>query len=210
MTTTNETGRQRLERLRTEVAEMDYHAERARAQAASVPLPVRPGDEIHVLVTGVSIPTGGGFLATAHTSRAGETICLTEAMISASYNAGGQSWLAILGDDDAQISKWGEVRFRPGRAPEGIQTWNRRGDSDWVEQREAARREAWSQPTAQGRADALAAVNAKFGPAPTTSTTLSSAPDPSIAAAEAQRARLDASGKRFFMDYSAQEPGVKR
>lgn len=179
-------------------------------QAASAALPVAPGDEIHVLVTGVSIPTGGGFLASAHTSRAGETICITQKMIDASYSASGRSWMAIIDDEAAQLARWNEIRFRLGRAPEDVQTWTQHGDSDWREQREQARQAAWAEPNPDRRADALRAVHEKFGPAPTTSTIVSSTPDPSIAAAEAQQAALAAGGVRLEWTYEAQEPGVRR
>lgn len=205
-----ETGRERLERLRREVAEIEHHAEKARAQAASVALPVAPADVFHCLTTGATIPTGQGFMSASHLTRAGENIIVTGAMIAASYNGGGVSWMALIGDDDAQVAKWGEVRFRLGPAPEDVQTWTQYGDSDWREQRQAAREDAWAQPTAQARAEALAAVEKKFGPALPTSTTFSTAPDPSIRLAEEQRARLDASGKRFFMDVTAREAGSTR
>lgn len=171
-------------------------------QAASAPIPVVPGDEIHVLVTGVSIPTGGGFLASAHTSRAGETIRITRAIIDASYSASGRSWMALINNEPAQIEKWGEVRFRMGRAPEGVQTWTQYGDSDWREQREQARQAAWAEPNPDRRAAALRAVHDKFGPAPVTSTTISTTPDPSIKLAEEQRARLDAGGIRQTNNYA--------
>lgn len=199
MSTNNETPLQRLERLRAEVAAHE---------AATAPLPT-PGDKFHVLKTGINIHTGGNFLGCAHTSRAGETVVVTAAMIDASRNAAGWSWMSIIGDDEAQIQKWGEVRFRPGPAPADIQTWNSWGDPDWVEQREAARRDAWAQPTQEARAAALAAVNARFGPPPTTSTIISSTPDPSIKAAAEQRAALDAGGVRHVSHYEAQEPGIR-
>lgn len=202
MSTIIETPRERLDRLRAEAAQLTH--------AASAALPVAPGDEIHVLVTGVSISTGGGFTASAHTSRAGETICLTAAMIDASRDTFGNSWMSLIGDDAAQVERWGEVRFRLGRAPEGTPTWGAVGDSDWREQREDARKAAWAEADPVRRAAALQDVHDRFGPAPVTSTILNTTPDPSIAAAEAQQKALDAGGVRHVSHYVAVEPGVKR
>lgn len=197
----NETPRQRLERLRREVAN--------RKDAASAVLPVKPGDEFHVLRTGISIATGRGLLSAAHQTTAGETVIATAEMIAASYSAGGRSWMAIIGDDDAQLDRWGEIRFRLGRAPEDIQRWNEWGDSQWVELREQARREAWAQPTAAARAEALAAVHERFGP-PASTVTYWTHLDPSIAAAEAQQKALDEGGIRFSQHVEAREAGVRR
>ena len=203
-TNENETPRQRLERLRAEVAVLREE------QAASATLPVRPGDEIHALKAGLHVHTGGGFLASAHTTRAGETICLTAAMIDASRDTFGNSWMALIGDDAAQMERWGEVRFRLGRAPEGTPTWGEVGDADWRMQREEARQAAWAEADPDRRAAALRAVHEKFGPAPVTSTIINATPDPSIAAAEAQRKALDAGGVRHVNNYTAVEPGVQR
>lgn len=200
-TNTTESPRERLARLRAETAD--------RKQAASAALPVRAGDEIHVLKSGVTIPTGQGFMSASHISRAGETICVTEKMIAASYSASGRSWLAIVNDDAAQVERWNEVRFRTGRAPEGAPTWGAVGDADWREAREQARKDAWAMPTAQARAEALAAVEKRFGPAPTTSVTLNTTADPSIKLAEEQQAALNTGGVKLVSHYEAVEPGQR-
>lgn len=205
---TNESPRARLERLRAETADRKHAA--SAAPLIESGLPVRPGDEIHVLKSGIPIPTGAGFMSASHISQAGETICITEKMIAASYSASGRSWLAIIDDDAAQVERWNEVRFRPGRAPEGAPTWGVVGDADWREAREQARKDAWAMPTAQARAEALAAVESRFGPPPTTSVTLNTTPDPSIKLAAEQQAALDAGGVRHTSHYSAVEPGVRR
>ncbi|WP_144877532.1 hypothetical protein [Microbacterium sp. 1.5R] len=172
-------------------------------QAASAPIPVRPADTFHCLMTGATIATGQGLLSTAHITRAGENVVVTQAMIDASYSASGRSWMSLIDNEPAQLAKWGEVRFRMGRAPEDVQTWTQYGDSDWREQREAARQAAWAEPNPDRRAAALRAVHEKFGPAPVTSTTISTTPDPSIKLAEVQRARLDAGGVRQVNNYEA-------
>lgn len=206
MTYTNEiepAGVRRLREAREALATLQAEL------AASAPIPVRPADTFHCLTTGATIATGQGFLSTAHITKAGENIIVTQNMIDASYSASGRSWMALIGDDSAQLAKWGEVRFRLGRAPEHVQTWTQYGDSDWKEQREQARQAAWAEPNPERRAAALRAVHEKFGAAPVTSTTISTTPDPSIKLAEQQRARLDAGGVKLAWEYNAMEPGQK-
>lgn len=206
MTHTNEIEPAGLRRLR--LAKEALAALQAE-QAASAPIPVRPADTFHCLTTGATIATGQGLLSTAHITKAGENIIVTQNMIDASYSASGRSWMALIGDDAAQLAKWGEVRFRLGRAPEDVQTWTQYGDSDWREQREQARQAAWAEPNPDRRAAALRAVHQKFGAAPTTSVTLNTTADPSVKLAEQQRARLDAGGVKLAWEYNAVEPGQK-
>ncbi|MFJ2542797.1 hypothetical protein [Microbacterium sp. NPDC087589] len=200
--TQTETPIQRLERLRAETAE--------RTNAASAALPVRPGDTFHCLTSGATIPTGQGFLSASHISKAGQNVIVTQAMIDASYSSSGASWMALIDDPEGQRARWREERFRLGPAPADAPTWGAVGDADWREAREQARREAWAQPTLQARAEALAAVNARFGPAAPTSTIISTSPDPSIKLAAEQRAALDAGGVRHVSHYTAVEPGARR
>ncbi|WP_447647960.1 hypothetical protein [Microbacterium forte] len=207
-TNTTETPRERLERLRAETADRKQAASAAPV-VESAALPVRPADIIHAKLTGTTFATGRGFMSASHVTKAGENIVVTQQLIDASRDAGGRSWLRHLVSEEAQLAAWREVRFGLGTAPEGVRTWNRRGDADWVEQREAARREAWSQPTAEARAEALAAVEKRFGPAPTTSVTLNTTPDPSIKLAEEQQAALNAGGVKHVSHYTAVEPGQK-
>lgn len=201
MTNENLTGRALLESARARKAESD--------RAARAALPVKPGDQFHVLKTGVGIHTGGGFLASSHISTAGETITVTAAMIEANYSMSGWNWMAIIDDADAQLARWGEVRFGLGQAPVDAPTWNVRGDADWVEQRNAAKAEAWNMPTVQARAEALAAVEARFGPAVTTAT-YSKYVDPSIKLAEEQQRALNTGGVRFAQHVEAKEAGARR
>ena len=146
-------------------------------------------------------------MSASHISRAGETYTVTAQLIEASRDAGGRSWFRHLVSDEAQIAVWKEVRFGLGPAPADAPTWDRRGGSDWTEQRNAAKAEAWAMPTEQARREALAAVEARFGPAVTTAT-YSKYLDPSIKLAEEQRAALDAGGVRHVSHFVAQEPGV--
>lgn len=169
-------------------------------QATSAELPVRPGDSIHALRTGVTFGTSGGFLSASHVSRRGETYVITENIISASKDAGGNSWLRHLVSEEAQLAAWQEVRFGLGPAP--VDLVPEHGTSEWRMAREEARQAAWREPDHERRAAALAAVNAKFGDAPLTSTTLSTAPDPSIKLADEQRKALDAGGVRHTNNYA--------
>lgn len=209
---TIESPRERLERLRVEVPALEaaaaQRAEEDAVVAGDGPLPVAPGDTIHAKVSGTTFATGSGLMSASHVTTRGEQYTITQQLIDASRDAGGRSWLRHLVSDDAQVRRWGAVRFGIGSAPEGMTP--EPGTAEHREAREAARREAWGMPTAQARAEALAAVEERFGPAPTTSTTISSTPDPSIAAAAAQRARLDAGGLKFHMDVTAREAGSSR
>lgn len=201
--TAPQTPRERLEAARARQAALA-------TDTAPQALPVRAGDTIHSLRADISIHSGGGFTGASIPLKAGQNICITQAIIDASRNAAGWSWMSLIGDDDAQIAKWGHVRFRPGPAPTEAQTWTEHGDSDWREQREAARVAAWGESDPERRAAAFRALHERFGDAPVTSVIISSTPDPSIKRAEEQRARLDAGGLRLVSRYEAQEPGAKR
>ena len=176
-------------------------------QAASAPIPVVPGDTIHAVIGGCTISTGAGFLASAHITTAGENIIITAKMIDASFSASGRSWMSLLGNDDAQVQRWGEVRFRIGPAPANAPTWNSHGSVEWHRARDAAKAEAWAMPTAEARAAALAAVNERFGPLASTATYWTQE-DPSIKAAAAQQQALDEGGLRFSQHVVAREAGT--
>lgn len=205
---TSETGRERLERLRAEVAEMDRRAEAAKALATPPVLP-EPGSVVHCLVTGTTISTGQGWLAGGIVLNRGQNIVITTAMLDATRNAGGRyTGVALVNHPEAQLARHGRILFAPGEAPDDMVPEH--GTAEWRMARETARQAAWSESDPGRRNAALREVERRFGPAPTTSTTIRTSPDPSIAAAAAQRARLDAGGLKFHMDYSAVEPGVKR
>jgi len=124
-----------------------------------------PGSEFHFLKTGIiwrAKPAelfGTGSLV----SQRGETFEITVAMLEAS------PWIGrYLGDEAAQNEKWGEVRIGVGPFPSTASRWVR-NSPDWEEAREAARLRAWAIADPEERAQARAAVEAEFGPAPTTS-----------------------------------------
>lgn len=205
---TKESPRQRLERLRLEVANLpDEQPEETASAPAQLRLPV-PGSLVHCLVSGTTISTGGGWIAGGAVLARGANVVITSALLEANRDASGRYWgpgLAL--DEQAQLDAYGKVLFRDGPAPDDMIP--EPGTSEWVEAREQARQDAWREPDTARRAAALAAVNARFGAAPTTSTH-SKIEDPSIKRAEAQRAELDAGGVRLRSHYEAQEPGVRR
>lgn len=186
----------------------EAHAALQAEMAANAPIPVAPGDTIHAVIGGSTIPTGGGFLASAHITRAGENICVTRAMIDASYSASGRSWMALLDNEPAQVQRWGEVRFRIGPAPADAPTWNTHGSVEWHRARDAAKAEAWAMPTAEARAAALAAVAERFGPLASTATYWAQE-DPSTKAAAAQQKALNEGPVRFEQHVEAREAGVR-
>ncbi len=165
----------------------------------------RPAEQFHWLVSGViwHPKAPNMFAGTSEISQRGQVVTITAEMLGAS------GWLTkYLGDDDAQLRKWGEVRIRPGAWPSGEPTWTP-GTPEHAEAREAARRAAHAQPTAEARDAALREVQAIYGGMPTTSRTLNaSTTSPEQRAAEEQRRRMDAAGPRQTTRYSPSERGV--
>lgn len=127
---------------------------------------VSPGSQVHFL-RAMTVRTSDQFLGGGVLCERGTAITLTAKVIELSRDRNGRSWLDLLGDDAAQLERWGEVRFRPGAWPGGP-TWTY-GSPDWAEARETARRAAWSIEDPQARARARKAVEDEFGPALVTS-----------------------------------------
>lgn len=85
---------------------------------------VQPGDQIHFLAAmSVAISPEYGVPI-----QRGATIELTDEIISASRDRKGTSWLDLVDDEDAQISRFGQVTFRRGECPEDVLWWNSPGD----------------------------------------------------------------------------------
>ncbi|MDQ0725694.1 hypothetical protein [Microbacterium sp. W4I20] len=205
MTDIIESPRQRLHRLRAELAEREAVA--TAPAEAQLRLPV-PGTTIHCLVSGTTISTGTSFTSRGAVLDRGTNITVTADMIEGNRDAGGRyRGPALVHDADAQIAAHGCVLFAPGPAPSDMVP--ERGTPTWREQRENARQAAHREADPVRRRAALDQVERKHGPAPTTSTILNSTPDPSIKLAEQQRAELDAQGLRLKWSYDAVEPGVK-
>lgn len=196
-------GVARLREARERLAVAREQSEAASAATAAAPLGLpEPGSIAHCLATGTTISTGAGWLAGGVVLNRGQNVVVTTAMLEATRDAGGRyTGVALVNDPAAQLARHGRVLFAPGEAPADMVPEH--GTAEWRMAREAARQAAWSESDPARRNAALAAVNSKFGPAPITSTTISTTPDPSIAAAEAQRARLDAGGVRQINNYEA-------
>lgn len=133
---------------------------------------VKAGDVVHATATGMHLPRTtslwGGVPALALTR--GDRVVVTEEMIAADVDRNGNpGWTAMVHDPDRQVARWGRVHIAPGEPPAGMQPWER-GDSEWSEQRELARKAAWAETDPQRRAAALQRVNDVYGPPPTTST----------------------------------------
>lgn len=135
---------------------------------------LRPGDQFHTLGT-LTIPTGDSYGAVVPR---GQTVTITGEMIEATRDRTGASWLELVDDDEAQISKWGAVMFRRGECPEEVTWWNSPGDTAArglarTQASEAARE--ISDPSE--RRAALAAADALYGPKQSTFTLGTYAPD---------------------------------
>lgn len=205
---TKESPRQRLERLRLEVASLP---DEQPVEAASAPAPLRlptPGETIHALESGLTIATGLGWLAGGAVLARGQNLVVTSQLLEANRDALGRyNGPGLVHHPDEQMAVHGRLLFAPGPAPDDMTA--EPGTAEWREQREQARTDAWLEPDTARRAAALAEVERKYGVAPTTSTHWK-VEDPSIKQAEAQRAELDAGGVRLRSHYEAQEPGVRR
>lgn len=123
----------------------------------------------------------------------GASVQLTPDLIRRTVGTDGRSWLDDVDDDGARIQR--------GRWPSGAASW-RYGDPEWQEAREAARRRAWAILDPAERAAAREAVEREYGPAPSTTKTLNSAPDPAARAASEQRQRLDGQGLQVRSSYA--------
>ncbi|WP_344781806.1 hypothetical protein [Microbacterium kribbense] len=147
---------------------------------------LKAGEIVH---SGGSIWSSSGIVVSR-----GQVIVLTRNMIDASKGRNGKpSGLALAGDTEAQLSKWGEIRWMLGRPDEDF-LMTTPGTPEHAEAREAARRAAWMEPNPGRRAAALNDVQARYGTATSTSHTLNSAPDPSVRLAAEQDARLAKKG----------------
>lgn len=126
------------------------------------PASLQPGDTFHWLKTGISFLVSEAWGA-AEISKRGLSVCVTEAMIRASRDRLGRSWLLDLIDDEqTQIRRWGEVAFRRGPFPDGVAHWTP-GTPEHDESRDLARAAAWALPAGPERDRTLADVNATYG-----------------------------------------------
>lgn len=195
----------RLAEMRAEVARLQQDT--TPVDTAPIKLPT-PGETVHCLVSGTTIATGGHYGGAV--LQRGQNLTITQAMLEASRDRHGRySGPALAYDELTQYERYGDVLFRPGPAPLDLESW-KYGDADWAAAREQARAEAHALPTADARAAALRAVIERFGAPPVTSTTLNSAPNASIRAAEEQQERIRAKGVVSYQNVTAREAGAER
>jgi hypothetical protein len=123
--------------------------------------PWSPGETVTVLCGGMSINTGVPLRDISHVYRRSDKFTVTAATIEH------QSWLLDLADDeDAQISRWGEVRLR--RGTHEVTPWLAVGDPIWTVMHDDARRVALSHVDPEGRQRAMEQVRERFGVKPQT------------------------------------------
>ncbi|WP_146078084.1 hypothetical protein [Subtercola sp. Z020] len=124
---------------------------------------IKPGDQIHILATGVTLSTGDFF--PSYIGRRGDTLTVTEALIEASRDRNGESWLdAVVTGDDQRIGFGPFPSDVPVLLP---------GSLEFQAERERRRDQAWRIPTTAERDLALAQVYAEFGPLGPTGSSIS-------------------------------------
>lgn len=98
----------------------------------------------------------------------GDELQITAAIYELSKDRNGQSWLDLIDDTDAQIERWGKVRYARGPWPEALP----RVQAGSPEEADLIAREwaeAWKLPTEEERNEARAALYRKYGSPPQTS-----------------------------------------
>lgn len=118
-----------------------------------------PGSVIHFLVTGFSFQAAVGFTGAAVVSTRSQNVTITAALVEASFDRNGDSWLAL--DADAQIEKFGKQVFALGEAPPSMIPWEV-GSEDWQMARNQARADAFALIGEPARTNAMRSVEARF------------------------------------------------
>lgn len=152
-----------------------------------------PGAVFHCLHSGAPSISTGAFAPLQ--PRRAQSIEITAAMLDASRDRLGHSWLSIIADDTAQLRRWGVVYFAPGAAPADLTSWEP-GSPEHHEAREEARRAAWAIPSTRERIEALREVERVYGAAPTTSRTTQTYTEHPTERAAREQAQRFAQGHR--------------
>lgn len=121
------------------------------------------GDEVTVLVAGISVPWGiPGF---------GNTVCSRGDVLQVTSDTlrHRQDFLQLVADPEQQIEKWGEIRIVRGRHE--IASWTEIGSGDWHRARNRERDRANMILDPAERAEAIRAINTKYGTQPTSTST---------------------------------------
>jgi hypothetical protein len=113
----------------------------------------KPGTRLHAL---------GAIILCDVALRRGDCLTLTSAMIELTINKHGESFLSLADDEDAQIEKWGEVKFGLGEFPKHLTPWVKGSPDEDIER---ARRQqiAWAEADESKRYDQLRAIRDEFG-----------------------------------------------
>jgi hypothetical protein len=120
---------------------------------------VTPAEEyVHFYSTlSIAWPEAGGRVVTY-----GDEIRVTDELRVLNTDRLGNCWLDIVADREAQLVKYGEVRFAPGRWP-GTVSRLEPGSMAEDDARAKAYRDAWLLPTEEERLEARAAARREYG-----------------------------------------------
>lgn len=99
----------------------------------------------------------------------GTVFRVDQALIEATRDRNGFSWIDLIDDEPGQIGLWGLVRYRRGPAPVELLR-PRPGSADFADAREAARQAAHRLEDEGEKAQALKRVRDEYGRAPTSKT----------------------------------------
>lgn len=133
---------------------------------------VAAGDVLHLLST---------FRVGHELRNRGYEFTVDAELLEDAQDRNGDSWLDLVDDQDAQLSKWGKMILGRGPCPEGVEAWNEPGDTAGRDRaREDARLKALAITDPVERFEALERTREKYGRKPT-STSLGYVPtyDPS-------------------------------
>lgn len=123
-----------------------------------------PSESIHFLENGFTFSTSDN-ASTGHVSRRGQVVVITTALLEASQDRLGASWLDLVDDAEGQKARWGKHMFGRGEFP-ASQSLFVAGSVEWELAREARRVAAHAIPDHHERAVALRNLNTEFGPGP--------------------------------------------
>ena len=120
------------------------------------------GSEFFVIRPGLNLTTGTGEMTNAIPLVRGMVIVLTAAMIESNTDRNGDTWLSLIDDEEAQTDRWGSPMVAPGRPGPGFSKWLR-GSVEAELERARQLDEAHKIANDAERAEALAAIQARFG-----------------------------------------------
>lgn len=123
----------------------------------------RVPESLHALIGTVWFFIGeGGRLIDGNVLTRGDSFTITVPFLASSLDRFGHSWLEALADDAAQIERWGSVVFTAELPADFVRLVP--GSSAWRLAKKAAMDRAARYPVGPLRQEALAEVEAEFGP----------------------------------------------